>query len=71
MQTSSENTSIPSFADRPAAAGAQPPTPPAGEPAERAPRVLSVMCPAGFTAYAAEGYDLSKPLFARVTYRAD
>lgn len=71
MQPSSDIPAIPCHTDRPAATPAQPPAAPAPASAERAPRILSTMCPAGFTAYAAEGYDLSKPLFARVTYRAD
>jgi hypothetical protein len=33
------------------------------------PAVVSVMCPAGFTAYSADGLTLDQPLFARVTYR--
>lgn len=70
MHPSSSVTPAPSHPDRPAPAGPQP-VPSAPGPAERAPRIVSVMCPAGFTAYAAEGYDLSKPLFARVTFRAD
>lgn len=33
------------------------------------PKIMTVMCPVGFTAYATEGLTLDKPLFARVTYR--
>ncbi len=56
------------------------PAQPAGQPAapatpgrdaliDRTPKVVTVMHPVGIPPYAADGLDLGKPLFARVTYR--
>ena len=68
---SSSDTSLPSSDNRAPAAGnsATPPAPETGALLDRSPKVVSVMHPVGITPYAAEGLDLGKPLFARVTYR--
>lgn len=49
----------------------QPVTAPNANPiaTDRPASVMSVMCPAGFTARSTQGLDLDRPLFARVSYR--
>ena len=68
---SNDPMSHPALPSNPADASVQSPAPAAGpDPRlERPQRIVSVMCPAGFTAFSADGLTLDQPLFARVTYR--
>lgn len=65
----SESSPSPLPADNAAPAEPAPAAPSPAEQLTRPSGLVTILHPAGITPYAAEGLPLTKPLFARVTYR--